>query len=90
MKCLIFGHKFGKVIDGHQYCEKCGLAKIPAIPATPHPCENGHVWKIIAELNYTGDYTKYGQFIKWSDVKVSQQCTKCGEIKNTWKFGHYE
>jgi hypothetical protein len=88
MKCFFFGHKFGKVENGYQYCSVCGLASIPAIQPAPHPCAAGHIWVEDNRLGYTGYYNTLGGGVDWRDVKVAYRCKNCGETKSEWLFGH--
>lgn len=82
----IFSHKYGKVeADGFQYCFKCGKAQKPTIP---HPCENGHLWKKIAESQAHGTRFDESGRHDWNDYKISQECTRCGMLQSKWQFGH--
>lgn len=65
----LFGcnHKFGTVVDGYQYCEKCGLAKTAECPH--HYVELGVFGK---GLRFSESYYKHIYVL---------QCSKCGDIK---------
>lgn len=88
MKCL-FGHSFGKVENGYQYCKNCGKAQIPSVVPTPHPCLNGHIWVEKERIGYTGWYPDFnGGGTEWRDYKLSFSCKNCGQRKTEWLFGH--
>ena len=72
--CLLC-HKYGKIDpDGFQYCIKCGKA------SKPHPCENGHMWKILDKYKCSEN----DGYIDKQGIKFVSQCTVCGEIKSKW------
>jgi len=60
-------HKFGKIEDGYQYCERCGKAIVA-------PC--AHQWNLIQEATMKWFGTPTGKIIV-------QQCSRCGEIRKT-------
>jgi Fe2+ or Zn2+ uptake regulation protein len=61
-------HKFGKIIDGYQYCEKCGKAE---------PVKCIHIWNIYKEKHVFGPLSKTIP----QRIIIVLQCTKCGEIE---------
>ena len=63
-------HKYGKVEDGFQYCEKCGKA----IPAPEKICS--HNWTEVAKFGFGpawADYTSHFDYI--------MKCSHCGDMK---------
>lgn len=61
-------HKYGKVEEGFQYCNKCGISK----RVSPLKCN--HEFEIIER----GNVSWYGDICgTW----YLQKCTKCGELK---------
>ena len=58
-------HKFGKVEDGYQYCEKCGKAFVVSC---------SHRWQSVQEVIMKQWGVPSGKIIV-------QQCTRCGEIQ---------
>jgi hypothetical protein len=71
---MFCNHKYGKVEDGYQYCEKCGKATLIGLPEVL-PCQ--HYWKVIK--SYEVSNRLYGNIYKHQFIL---QCDKCGEIKN--------
>lgn len=65
MKCL-FGHNYGKIEEGYQYCKQCGKARTV-------PCN--HDWEIINEGSTYKFGSKTGRF-------YILQCNNCGDIKD--------
>lgn len=63
-------HKYGKIEDGYQYCEKCGLAR----PAPPRECE--HKW--VKHTEFEGGNILSNHIS--SHIYV-MSCSNCGEIK---------
>lgn len=63
-------HKYGKIDDGFQYCEKCGVALV----APTKECQ--HVWEQIDELRHQNSLT--GKIFKRTWIL---RCKKCGEMK---------
>jgi len=63
-------HKFGRVEDRYQYCDKCGTAK--AAPA--RECE--HVWQEVTQMNTTSRLN--GSLQK---ITYVMKCTKCANMK---------
>jgi hypothetical protein len=88
MKCFFLGHKFGKVENGHQYCERCGIATVPIVQPAPHPCASGHIWEEVSRLGWEGTYFRGGGSTEWRDWKIAYRCKNCGETKTEWLFGH--
>ena len=62
----ICNHKFGKVKDGYQYCEKCGKA-------IPVPCN--HNWVVESKFNLHNIVSNYQ-----TGTQYILRCTKCGEM----------
>ena len=74
--CL-FGHHFGKIEGGYQYCKWCGEAK------TVHPCSGGHLWAD------TGDARKETQSCigeRSENIRRSQKCSMCGAYRSVLIF----
>lgn len=80
MKCFFFGHIFGKVEGGYQYCQRCGLA------TTPPLCKHGHTWIEYSKLRLEQDSSAFHS--GWLDYKIASQCQICGERKSEWLYGH--
>lgn len=61
-------HKYGKVEDGYQYCEKCGKAIVS-------PC--AHKWKRVEAFDvkdvFLNGRVRYHIYV--------YECEKCGEVK---------
>lgn len=65
---MIHAHKYGKIENGYQYCEKCGKAR---------HIECNHKWSVIET------YKKYafrGAPRPYSFIYI-MQCAVCGDIK---------
>ena len=67
---MFCSHKFNKVLDGHQYCEKCGKA-------VAAPCN--HKWKRIDGYEVNRELYP-GKKIKVAFVYVLE-CAVCGNLK---------
>ena len=71
-------HKYGKIEDGYQYCEKCGKAIVAPL-IKPAPCV--HKWKEFSTIKqrgpWDGDYRQTGWMFR---------CELCGEMKKVSIF----
>ena len=65
-------HKYGKIEDGYQYCEKCGRA----ISAPARVCS--HEW---VAHDRTKNMSPWGDGA-CSDIITTLQCKLCGTMKN--------
>ena len=61
-------HKYGKIDNNYQYCEKCGKAKII-------PCF--HTWQLTKEINV---FSWINSSLPEYFVHI-YHCIKCGEVK---------
>jgi hypothetical protein len=68
----IFGHKYGKVEEGFQYCVKCGYAR---------KLSHEHHWELQKEI-IVYDVDLYGTKSKLpTNVIRLNKCSICGEEK---------
>lgn len=68
-------HKFGKVEDGYQYCEHCGVAKlINKNNECQHKWEKDSSSKILTMNNSTGEKNETGSI-------YILRCKLCGNMK---------
>ena len=65
MKIFCF-HKFDKVMDGYQYCVKCGIARKVECP---------HKWETIRIINEKSWRDNIHRII------YIKECVRCGELK---------
>ena len=78
LKCF-FGHSFGKIEDGYQYCQKCGKAnKI-------HPCADFHTWVDAGQDRDVVWYNDQGQIIR-RNTEIAQKCSICSAHQSVWRY----
>jgi hypothetical protein len=61
-------HKWNKVVDGYQYCDKCGKART---------VECNHKWKTISTSDLRKRSSITREFIKIGNL-YSSVCERCG------------
>jgi transcription elongation factor Elf1 len=66
MFCLPFTHKYGKVENRYQYCEKCGKARL---------VKCNHKWDHVENVQFDLDV------LSTKVIRVLR-CENCGEMKN--------